>query len=89
MDAVLRDNKKKEGVRKWGGQLVNHGRKLTKEEIAVQIAENKRMYGLSEEYIRMIKLPHPSNIRIYDLDKIVGGRLFTIPEKIDHILALK
>ena len=89
IDAVLRDNKLKVGIRKLGF-LIHQGAVLTKDEKLQMQKENIQKYGLCREYVKMIKLPSPSNIQIYDMENIVNGRKkFTIPEKIEHILALK
>jgi hypothetical protein len=46
------------------------------------VKENKIKYGLSEEYVRSLKLPKSSNVKIFDdIGKIMSGKkLFTIPE---------
>ena len=91
IDRVYQDNLKKEGFRKFNTILINTGDKLTREQKIALCKENKIKYGLSEEYVNSLKLPNSSHVRIFDdVKKIMSGKkLFTIPEKLEHLFELK
>lgn len=89
IDRIQQENAGKTGYRK-GGLLVNRGDILTKEEKVALQRENKRIYGLPREYYESLRLPESSNIKIYNVDRIVRGRKkFTIPEKLQHLAHIK
>ena len=52
--------------------------------------ETKKEYGLPREYYESLRLPESSNIKIYNIDRIVRGRKkFTVPEKLEHLKHIK
>lgn len=80
----------KPGTRKYGCVLINQGDKVTPAEKLERIEENRRMYGLSQEYIDYIKLPKAHNVKIYDIDKIIySKKKLSALEKIDHLQDMK
>ena len=89
IDRIGRDNKAKIGHRKMGF-LVNDGDKLTKAGRERLQELNQEKYGLSEEELENLKLPAPTEVKIYSINKIMKsrGKLSTI-EKINHLLDLK
>jgi hypothetical protein len=90
IDKIFEDNMTKQGYRKYGTVLVNMGDKLTKEQKLQLQKENQKKYGLSKDYLEALKLPKPTNIKIYDVEKIIHGRKkFTISEKLDHLFELQ
>lgn len=81
---------KKSGKRKFGCVLINEGDKLTSEEKARLLEENQEKYGLSQEYIDYLKLPKASNVKVYDIDKIVyAKKTMSTSEKIGHLEIIK
>jgi len=51
---------------------------------------NQKKYGLSKEYIEYLQLPKASDVKIYDIKKIMNARKkLTNVEKINHLLAIK
>ena len=51
---------------------------------------NQEKYGLSEEYIKYLKLPLASDIKVYDINKILNSRKkLSTSEKIEHLLKIK
>ena len=86
---ISEDNKKKVGHRKCGF-LVNDGDKLTKEDKERLKKENHEKYGLTEEQIKSLRLPPPTSVQIYDINKIINPKSRLSPvEKIDHLLELE
>lgn len=67
IDQINKDNLLKDGVRKYNQILINHGDKMTSKQRIELISENRLKYGLCDEYIRQLKLPKPSNIRIWNV----------------------
>ena len=51
---------------------------------------NREKYGLSAEYVANLKLPAPTQVKIYNVDKIINsrGKLSTV-EKLNHMLSLQ
>ena len=72
------------------GYLINEGDKLTIEGRKKLQAYNQEIYGLSEEEVKNIRLPAPTKVQIYSIDKILKakGKLTTV-EKINHLLDLQ
>lgn len=73
IDQVYCDNMNRNGVRKSEGVLINQGDKLKPEEKAVLLDINQAKYGLSTEYLKYLKLPRASRVKIYDIEKIVNS----------------
>ena len=72
------------------GLIINRGDKLTKEDKKIKQMENKEKYGLSEEFVENMKLPPPTEVKIFSVSKIINAKvgLSTI-EKIEHLLGLE
>ena len=90
---IFADNMQKPGLRKYGCVRINEGDKITPEEKAALKQENRKTYGLSEEYIKYLNelhVPKQSKIKIYDISKIVNSRKsMGISEKIELLLNIK
>ena len=88
LERIYRDNKEKKGLRKMGF-LINEGDKLTAQGRKDLQAVNEAEYGLSKEELENLKLPAPTQVKIYSIDKILKarGKLSTV-EKINHLLDL-
>ena len=86
---IAQDNEKKIGYRKCGF-LVNIGDKLTKEDKERLKEVNKEKYGLSDEFVKNLKMPPRTDVQIYDVQKIIApkSRLSTV-EKINHLIDLR
>lgn len=84
IDQVFLDNMAKKGVtRKYGCVIINSGDKLTAEQKTRLQIENQEKYGLTQKYIDYLKLPKASNVKVYDIGKIVKSkRMTTTVEKI-------
>ena len=86
---IQADNKSKPGVRKHG-LLVNDGDKLTREDLEQKRQLNEEKYGLSDEQIKMIRLPAPTAVCFYSVKKLMNPKneLSTI-ERIEKLLDLE
>ena len=67
------DNKKKSGHRKCGF-LVNDGDKLTAEDKERLKKINQEKYGLSEEFVKNLKMPPATAVQIYNVEKIINSK---------------
>ena len=74
IDRISKDNGKKQGTRKYGTVLINMGDKMTPEEREVKKKRNQEEYGLTQEYIDFLKLPKKSDIKVYEIRKIMDSR---------------
>ena len=63
---------------------------MTSEEKAQKQAENKKLYGLSDEFVTNLKTPAKTSVQIFSVSKVVNAkvRLSTV-EKINHLLELQ
>ena len=51
---------------------------------------NQKKFGLSKEYIQYLKLPKSSNVKVYDIGKILNARRkLSSAEKIQHLQDIK
>lgn len=57
IDEVFAANKKRDGLRKNGGILINTGNNATPAEVARKLEENRKLYALSEEELANLELP--------------------------------
>jgi hypothetical protein len=57
VEEVFEANSKREGLRKNGGVLINTGNNATPAEVAVKLAQNQKLYGLTEAEIEALELP--------------------------------
>ena len=73
IDRIARDNEQKSGYRK-AGFLVNQGDKKTPEERELMKISNQEKYGLTQEYVDFLKLPKKSDIKVYEISKIMDSR---------------
>ena len=89
IERISIDNKAKIGVRKFG-YLINQGDKLTAQGRKDLQKINREKYGLTPEYVASLKLPAPTQVKIYNVDKIINsrGKLSTV-EKLNHMLSLQ
>ena len=90
IDRIAEDNRRKQGIRKFGF-LVNQQGKLTPQEKKTLQEENRVKYGISEEQLKAIKLPAPCHlVQVYDIEKIMHPRTkLTTLEKIHHLIKLR
>jgi hypothetical protein len=54
--------------------------------------ENEKKYGLTKEYLAYLKrkLPKESDIKVYDINKILNSRKkLSTSEKIEHLVQIK
>lgn len=90
IDKVFVDNMKKQGLRKYGTVLINEGDKLTpdkKEELKIL---NRQRYGLSDEYLKYLYLPKSSNVKVYEIEKILNARKkLSTGEKIERLMDIR
>ena len=72
---------------------INEGDKITPEEKKALKEVNRKLYGLSEEYLKYLnelQVPKQSKIKIYDISRIVNSRKsMGISEKIELLLNIK
>lgn len=54
------------------------------------IKENKKKFGLDQDYVKSLKLPQANKVRVYNLRKIIDSRrkIQTI-DKIEHLYKIK
>lgn len=76
IDAIAKKNAANLTGKRKMGFLINEEDMLTKEEKLRRQAHNKEQYGLSEDEIEEIrrKLPPPSEVEIFSLDKILNSK---------------
>ena len=90
LDLISKDNAAKAGHRKYGCVLINDGDKITKARKAELLKINQEKYGLTQEYIDYLKLPDASNVKVYNIDKILNSRRkLSTSEKIQHLEDLR
>lgn len=71
---IHEDNKVKVGVRKYVGVLINQEDKLTKEIKQQRKQVNKIKYGLPRDFYQKIKLPPPTEIKVFCLENIINHK---------------
>jgi hypothetical protein len=86
VQAIHEANSKLEGFRKYVGVLINQEGKLSKSERERLQIENQKIYGLPKSFYSKIKLPRPTDIKVFELKDIVDcKRNITTAERI-HML---
>lgn len=66
--------------------MVNDGDKLTKEKKFQLVLENHKKYGLPQSYIDSLELPKASNIKVFDISKVLNARKkLSTAEKIEYL----
>lgn len=90
IEAIAKKNKENRTAKRKMGLIINTGDKLTTEDKKKKQAENQILYGLSDDYVRDLKLPASTEVKIFSVSKIVNAKvsLSTI-EKIEHLLELE
>ena len=71
---IHEDNSLKPGVRKYVGVLINQEDKLTKEIKLQRKQENKIKYGLPRDFYQKIRLPPPTEIKVFNLENIMNHK---------------
>lgn len=71
---IHEDNKQKVGVRKYVGVLINQEDKLTKEQKQQRQILNKQKYGLPRDFYQKIRLPPPTEIKVFNLENIINHK---------------
>jgi hypothetical protein len=97
LDKVFRDNAKKLGpdVQRKNKFIINTGNNLTAENREIKIKQNKLKYGLSNEYIKSLRLPKAQKRSrkgevVLSLEQIFHVKSnFSIVEKLHHLQNLK
>ena len=86
IDRIAKDNAAKTGTRKYGTVLTNQGDKMTPEEREEKKKRNQEEYGLTQEYIDFLKLPKSSDVKVYDIRKVMESRKrMSVVEQIELI----